>query len=68
MDNLDITKLKNFYYKQLTEDVVPFWENYSVDWEYGGFMDYLDRKGSPLSTDKGGWGSGKSRVGFFHPL
>ena len=60
MDNLNIAELKDFYYKQLVEDVVPFWQNHSVDWEYGGFMDYLDRKGSPLSTDKGGWVQGRA--------
>ncbi len=55
-----ITELKNFYYRELIEDVVPFWLHNSVDWEYGGFMDFLDREGKPLSTDKGGWVQGRA--------
>ncbi|RDG33568.1 N-acylglucosamine 2-epimerase [Oceanispirochaeta sp. M1] len=55
-----INELKDFYYKELIDDVVPFWQNNSVDWEHGGFMDFLDREGQPLSTDKGGWVQGRA--------
>ncbi|MBN2656021.1 MAG: AGE family epimerase/isomerase [Spirochaetales bacterium] len=60
MDSNTIGELKDFYYKELIEDVIPFWERNSVDHEYGGFMDFLDREGKPLSTDKGGWVQGRA--------
>ncbi|MBB6479971.1 AGE family epimerase/isomerase [Spirochaeta isovalerica] len=60
MDSNTIGELKDFYYTELIEDVVPFWERNSVDHEYGGFMDFLDREGKPLSTDKGGWVQGRA--------
>jgi len=60
MDKKRIKELKDFYYKELTEDVIPFWQNNSVDWEFGGFLDFLDREGKTLSTDKGGWVQGRA--------
>jgi N-acylglucosamine 2-epimerase len=60
MDKDRIKELKAFYYKELTEDVIPFWQNNAIDWEYGGFLDFLDRDGQPLSTDKGGWVQGRA--------
>ncbi len=56
----EIKKLKEFYHKELINDVIPFWQENSVDWEYGGFMDFLDQQGHPLSTDKGGWVQGRA--------
>lgn len=55
-----INKLKEFYSNELINNVVPFWQENSVDWEYGGFMDFLDREGNTLSTDKGGWVQGRA--------
>jgi len=49
MDKKRIKELKDFYYKELTEDVIPFWQNNSVNWEFGGFLDFLDREGKTLS-------------------
>ncbi|MGL1890047.1 MAG: AGE family epimerase/isomerase [Spirochaetaceae bacterium] len=60
MDTNTIKKLKEFYNNELLNNVVPFWQNNSVDWEYGGFMDFLDREGKTLSTDKGGWVQGRA--------
>lgn len=60
MKATEVKDLKRFYYQQLVDDIIPFWENNSVDWEYGGFMDFLDREGKPLSTDKGGWVQGRA--------
>ena len=31
----------------LTEELVPFWMTHGVDEEYGGFLTYFDRDGSP---------------------
>jgi N-acylglucosamine 2-epimerase len=54
-----IKHLRDFYYDELMNNVIPFWSENGLDWEYGGLMDYLDRKGVPLSTDKGGWVQGR---------
>jgi len=40
--------------------VVPFWLAHGIDREKGGLLDFLDRKGNPLSTDKGGWAQGRA--------
>ena len=55
-----IQRYKDIYYRELLENVIPFWQRHSVDWEYGGFTDFLDRRGRPLSTDKGGWVQGRA--------
>lgn len=52
--------LRSFYFRELTEDVVPFWLRHGLDREHGGILDFLDRDGSPLSTDKGGWAQGRA--------
>ena len=60
MNPAQLQQWKDKYYRELTENIVPFWQRHSVDWEYGGFMDFLDRTGRPLSTDKGGWVQGRA--------
>jgi len=47
------------YKKELLENIVPFWEKYSVDREYGGFLTCLDRDGSVFDTDKFMWLQGR---------
>ena len=51
-----ITNFKN----ELTEDILPFWNDNGIDKEFGGIMDYLSREGIILSTDKGGWIQGRA--------
>jgi N-acylglucosamine 2-epimerase len=48
-------KYRNIYKKGLLEDILPFWENFAMDREDGGFTFCLDRDGSVLDTDKGVW-------------
>jgi len=55
-----IRTLRDFYYRELVYDVVPFWLAHGIDREKGGLLDFLDRKGNPLSTDKGGWAQGRA--------
>lgn len=55
-----IRELKDFYYNEMVNDVIPFWLDNALDREYGGYMDFLDRTGKPLSTDKGGWVQGRT--------
>jgi len=35
-------------------DTIPFWLEHGMDAAHGVLMDFLDRKGAALSTDKGG--------------
>jgi N-acylglucosamine 2-epimerase len=54
-----IATLRDFYYRELVSDNIPFWLEHGIDREHGGLMDFLDRRGQPLSTDKGGWIQGR---------
>ena len=64
MTSLDTSKLRDFYHRELTVDVVPFWLRHGVDREKGGLFSFLDRDGSLLSTDKGGWAQGRAAWTF----
>ena len=48
-------ELAALYRDALLEDVVPFWERHSVDWEEGGDFSCLDREGKVYDTDKFMW-------------
>lgn len=39
-------ELREFYHRQLLEDIIPFWMKYSLDRKYGGYFTCLDRDGS----------------------
>lgn len=43
------------YKKELFENVIPFWEKYSIDNEYGGYFSCLSRNGKVFDTDKFMW-------------
>lgn len=43
------------YKQSLHEDVIPFWEKYSPDWENGGFFTCLNADGGVFDTDKFVW-------------
>jgi N-acylglucosamine 2-epimerase len=47
--------LAELYKNALFEDVIPFWENHSLDWEQGGYFTCLDREGKIYDTDKFIW-------------
>jgi len=51
----EFSKLATLYRNALFEDVIPFWEKYSVDWECGGYFTCLDRQGNVYDTDKFMW-------------
>lgn len=40
------------YRTYLTEQLLPFWEQYAVDSRYGGLFEAVDAEGTTLSTDK----------------
>ena len=43
------------YKKALLESVLPFWQTYSIDTEFGGYFTCLDRQGQVYDTDKFIW-------------
>lgn len=59
MTHARIAELRDFYRRELVGDTIPFWLRHGIDREHGGLMDFLDRAGKPLSTDKGGWIQGR---------
>ena len=60
MEITEIKELKNFYHKQLLEQVIPFWENSDLfDKEYGGFITSVDREGKSYNDDKSVWFQGR---------
>ncbi len=46
---------KSLYENTLLENVLPFWQENSVDREYGGYFSCLDRSGRVYDTDKFIW-------------
>lgn len=55
MMNGDFRQLAVQYKTALLEDVLPFWEQHSIDWECGGYFTCLDREGNVYDTDKFIW-------------
>ncbi|SFS71408.1 N-acylglucosamine 2-epimerase [Zhouia amylolytica] len=45
----------SLYEQELLKEVIPFWEQYSPDTEYGGYFTCLDRQGKVYDTDKFMW-------------
>jgi N-acylglucosamine 2-epimerase len=48
-------ELATLYRSTLLDDVIPFWEQHSLDEEYGGYYTCLDRQGNVFDTDKFIW-------------
>ena len=55
-----LQELKDFYYRQLTADTVPFWFPRSFDQEYGGFLLMRGGDGSLIDDDKAVWIQGRA--------
>jgi N-acylglucosamine 2-epimerase len=51
----DFTALANLYKHELLTNVIPFWEQHSIDQEQGGYFTCLDREGRVYDTDKFIW-------------
>ena len=41
----ELQHLSKLYHGALRTQVLPFWEQYSIDKQYGGFFSCLDREG-----------------------
>lgn len=59
MTTTRMAELRAFYLRELVGDTIPFWLRNGIDHKEGGLLDFLDRQGRPLSTDKGGWIQGR---------
>ena len=55
MSRANFDKLAELYKSELLENVIPFWEQYSIDTEHGGYFTCLDRQGQVYDTDKFVW-------------
>jgi N-acylglucosamine 2-epimerase len=53
--NQHFQQLAAQYKSTLLDNVIPFWEQYSVDRDYGGYFTCLDRTGQVYDTDKFIW-------------
>lgn len=51
----DFKELAKLYQDTLLHNVLPFWEQNSIDREYGGYFTCLDRAGMVYDTDKFIW-------------
>lgn len=51
----DFAGLKRRYRNNLLQEVIPFWEKYSIDRDCGGYFSCLDRSGDVFDTDKFLW-------------
>lgn len=51
----DFQALAKQYKSALLDDVLPFWQQHSIDEQYGGFFTCLDRTGKVYDTDKFIW-------------
>ena len=43
------------YESELLNSIIPFWEQHSIDSEYGGFLTCLERDGTVYDTNKYMW-------------
>lgn len=51
----NLSELSDLYRDNLLEDVIPFWEEHSIDRDKGGYFTCLDRAGNVFDTDKFIW-------------
>lgn len=54
-----LKQYSSLYKEELLKEVIPFWEKYSLDKEFGGYFTCLDREGNVYDTDKFMWLQGR---------
>jgi len=57
-------KFSNLYRDTLLNDIIPFWEQFSLDKDNGGYFTCLDKKGNIYDTDKFLWLQGRQAWTF----
>ncbi len=55
-----LKQVRSRYYRELTENILPFWLEHGMDWENGGIWTSLDRDGSLIESDKSVWFQGRA--------
>jgi N-acylglucosamine 2-epimerase len=55
MTQYDFSSLAQLYRDTLLNDILPFWEKYSLDEKNGGYFTCLNREGQVYDTDKFIW-------------
>ncbi len=55
----DSARLAASYRDGLLQDVLPFWLEHGLDWEFGGYTTCLAADGSLVDTDKSVWHQGR---------
>lgn len=55
MKKAEIKNLKDAFEHELFENVIPFWEKHSPDWNHGGYYNCLDGDGTVYDTRKHVW-------------
>ena len=56
---MDFKKTAQLYKSELLDNVIPFWERFSKDEEFGGYFTCLNREGKVFDTDKFIWPQGR---------
>ena len=59
MQHALISKYAQIYRQELLNRVIPFWEKYSRDREFGGYFTCLEHDGAVVDTDKFMWLQGR---------
>ncbi len=62
----DVKLYSKLYKTELTDNILPFWMNFSADEVNGGFFTCLDRTGKVYDTDKFMWLQGREVWCFSH--
>ncbi len=61
-----LKELRGIYHAALFDDLIPWWQEHSIDTKAGGYLTRLDRKGQPYSFDKDMWMTGRQVWMFSH--
>jgi len=61
-----VSKLREHFRKALLDDVIPWWEKYSLDQQFGGYQTRLERDGKAYAGDKDMWMTGRQIWMFSH--
>jgi N-acylglucosamine 2-epimerase len=59
MTKAEIQTFRALYEKELFDNIVPFWEKYSLDRERGGYLTCIERDGRIFDHDKFIWMQGR---------
>lgn len=62
----NLHQLKEVYREALFDDLVPWWETYSIDQNHGGYYTRLAKDGKTYSEDKDMWMTGRQIWMFSH--